>query len=427
VLLQFSVQNYRSIRDRVTLSLLASDTVDHRVPGDTLQLPGVGHVLRTVAVYGPNASGKSTLLDALDDCAMLGHLGRPAALQELGGLTTLEPFALTAQTRSAPTAFELIVWLAEQAWTYRLVLDAERVHQESLRLGAAFSPGKLVFERAGGEVRWGDGLDLGRKRRAFMRFVAEGCRPSQPLLAELRERNAAELSPLHDWLLDVGSVEPETDLVIAQAQAALDDGFRAFLTDFLSTHDLSIDDVRAVVRGDPDTLDRPEAMQAAREGRLWLEFRPHGSEVWLDMDQLSDGTRHLIALAGAFHEIRAHEPSLILVDELDRSLHTAVCRRLLRQAQRRRGTGQFVFTTHDTNLLDPELLAPDAIWFTDKGPDGATALYSLAEFDPAQLTELARDLELGYLQGRFGAVPTATARSSPPASPARRQSAEPAP
>jgi AAA15 family ATPase/GTPase len=96
---------------------------------------------------------------------------------------------------------------------------------------------------------------------------------------------------------------------------------------------------------------------------------------------------------------------ITFLDELDQSFHTELTRHLMELINRRRGRGQFVVTTHDTNLLDAGVFGRDAVWFVEKDTDGAARLYSLAEFDRAQLDALTGRIEQGYLQGRFGAIP----------------------
>ena len=122
----------------------------------------------------------------------------------------------------------------------------------------------------------------------------------------------------------------------------------------------------------------------------------------MDMDDESDGTRQLFSFIGGC--ARAIEQGATLViDELDRSLHPHISKFLLKLFQNRQNEkdAQLIFSTHDTTLLDQEILRRDQIWFTEKNPNQSTRLYPLLEFKPRK----GEALETGYLRGRYGATP----------------------
>ena len=118
---------------------------------------------------------------------------------------------------------------------------------------------------------------------------------------------------------------------------------------------------------------------------------------------MSEGTQKLFALAGPIFEILGRGQALV-VDELDRSLHALLVRRLIGMFQNpdlNQKGAQLIFTTHDTSLLDGELLRRDQIWFAEKDEDQASRLYPLSDFSPRK----GEALERGYLAGRYGGVP----------------------
>ena len=131
-----------------------------------------------------------------------------------------------------------------------------------------------------------------------------------------------------------------------------------------------------------------------------------GKPILFSGEEESDGTRRLLHLGPATY----HGGYSYVIDELERSLHPLLTRMFLERflaagAAPNNAPSQLIFTTHDTNLLDIALLSRDSIWFTEKDAHGASALYSLADFNPEQLAQLGSNLEKGYLQGRFGAIP----------------------
>ena len=131
-----------------------------------------------------------------------------------------------------------------------------------------------------------------------------------------------------------------------------------------------------------------------------VHIGPNGNAVEFEFGRESDGTQRLAHLAPAFFDASA-SPKVFFVDELDRSLHPLLTRMLVQLFLSLRGESQLAFTTHDTNLLDLELLRRDEIWFMEKDREQSTRLYSLVEYKPR--TDLK--LEKNYLQGRFGAIP----------------------
>jgi hypothetical protein len=130
----------------------------------------------------------------------------------------------------------------------------------------------------------------------------------------------------------------------------------------------------------------------------------------MDIFEESDGTQRLLDLAPVLYHSKSPssvEASIFVIDELERSLHPLLTRLFLGHflGQTAGPTSQLIFTTHDTNLLDLALLPRDAVWFVEKNRQGASSVYSLAEFNGDQLDKLGGRVEEGYLQGRFGAIP----------------------
>jgi AAA15 family ATPase/GTPase len=134
----------------------------------------------------------------------------------------------------------------------------------------------------------------------------------------------------------------------------------------------------------------------------WHKQTDSAEEVPLDISEESDGTRKVFEFTGGWLHALKHGATL-LVDELDRSLHPHMTRFLVGLFHSRSNThnAQLVFTTHDTTLLDTDLLRRDQIWFVEKDEHQASHLYSLLEYSPRK----DEALERGYLKGRYGAIP----------------------
>lgn len=408
MLLQFSVKNYKCFRDEVTLSMLAADHVE-RLPGDSVAIPGVGRVLKVAAIYGANASGKSTVLSALTTLAI--HARRGTSPDE----PALElAFALTPEARRSPTRWELSVWAEDTAWNYILTILDGTVIEEALSTGTDGSETVWFHRQSGREstsVTWGEGLTSAGRTTEFLGYVAEGCRPTQPLLAELNSRFVTEIRPLVGWLFRLvweAGEEPHawsdgtTPQTAVAARAATDPGFLEFVQQFVVAFDPTVEEI--ALRGELDAGDE-DRWRLARDERIWLEFTPQGADVSLRTTHLSAGTRRIMELAHSFYLRATKWGGVVLIDELSRNLHPLLAQRLLRTARDASAESQLIFTTHNTGLLDPALLPPDSVWFVDKAHDGAASLYSLAEFKPEQISVLSNDLQRAYLDGRFGGTP----------------------
>lgn len=425
MLLQFTVENAWSFRERTILSMVATPGVTHSARHVATQ-PGQPDVLRVTALYGANASGKSNLVKAMKWAwTLVGKGVRP------GEQLPIPAFRLTPNP-SPVSSFEFELLLDGVRWSYGLAARPTQVEAEWLFRQLPGKNEELVFERGapvGGQslITLGKGLRLKQRRRAFLEFVKEGTRIEQPFVSECIERSVTELQPFTAWFKESGALfmgagipVPGRERFMAENASLL-----GFVSDMLSKSGtgveevaikLSVDDVDTTLL-DAVTHDQsPNAWRAlvqavADREAIHLAFRPRrGVDLSLGLDEQSDGTIRLMDLAQVlFVAIHSETTTLIIVDELERSLHPLVTRfflsRFLETTSNR--AVQLLFTTHDTNLLDLADLPRDAIWFAEKDREGSTHLFSLAEFKGEQLDQLAGDVERGYLRGRFGAIPFA--------------------
>ncbi len=393
MLLQFTVENVLSFQGEAVLSLLAAPGVEHSAQ-QIVQIEGLSQpVLRIAALYGANASGKSNLVKALTMAAVLVARGTPPGRQ-----IQVLPFKLDQQSLGRPCRFEFELWAEGARWSYGFAATTQRIVSEWLFRYVEDSE-FCVFRRADGagqvpDVDIGDALSLSEERRQFLKFVAEGTRHEQLFLAEARQRNVSELEPLFRFFVDLWidrvllSDDPDHLLIS-------DEEHLSFASSLLRETGTGVQgiEVKEHLDGD-DTL-------------LFVHPRPGSAERFLmEADEESDGTRRLVELAPRWFTLEQNSRTVV-VDELERSLHTLLSRHLIERflASDPTSSGQLIFTTHDTNLLDLTLLPRDSIWFVEKDQGGRSSLYSLAEFKAEQLEQLGPQLEQGYLKGRFGAIP----------------------
>lgn len=408
MLIEFSFENFRSIREAVTLSMVAGR--GRLSPRNCVACPGEKNLrlLRCAVVYGANASGKSNLITALR--AMVERVRHGLNTGPSPFLPRLSPFRLDPVTAGEPSRFEIVFTARGIRFVYGLAVRDSIVHQEWLH---AWPHGRMrvVFERStSAEV--GASLNLGGDWPGAARSAAASIPDSELLLTHPAARDQPLLQIARDWFHDdlrcVGPFPDFTgELDVTTELATIDPEARKRLVDFLRLADLGISDFRIEPDGGADPSDPESAARLRRRITLIHEaVSPEGktTEVPLDsFEEESSGTQKFFALAGAWFEALSRG-TLLVVDELDLRLHPLLTRRLVElfyDEQSNPKGAQLIFTTHDSSLLNAELFRRDQIWFAEKTPEGATSLYSLADFRPRR----GENFRAGYLEGRYGAIP----------------------
>jgi AAA15 family ATPase/GTPase len=422
MLVQFAVENVLSFREQAVLSLAP--------PAPGAQPLGIA------AIYGPNASGKSNLLNAMAMAWRLVVKGTPA-----GERIQVSRFKLPQGTKGKAARFEFIICLGQDYYSYGFAVTRDEVVEEWLFQGTSAQQDEALFERTCGPnrkvlIEFGSRLRGAQKKNGFLDFVAEGTRPNQLFLREAEDRNVAGIEPVMSWfrnLLVLGTNVIKPGLPVDIESSA---EFRDFVSALLGELDTGIlrvdaktstnlptdfpDAQRERLRSmtDRDLMTRDASVEVGevfvggttpRHVRLVAQHQGFDEGATFSHDEESDGTRKLMHLAPILFGVRKDAgPQVFVVDELERSLHSLLVLDFIKRHKERgkeAGANQLIFTTHDTNLLDRGLLEPSEIWFVEKGEDGGSHLYSLAEFKAEELNQLTGKIEQGYLNGRFGAIP----------------------
>lgn len=423
MLVEFSVSNYRSIRDRVTLSLVASADESH--PSNYFKdVAGKHRLLKTAAIYGANASGKSNVIAALHT---MRRVIRESHTAQRGEPIPVVPFRLDKQTANAPTEFEIVFIIDSARYVYGFAADRERIHGEWLTeagLGGARVVPRNLFQRS----LQPDGIayrqEFGAHWKPAKTGIADDTLENQLFLSKFAQNNHPIAGRVLDWFrerLRSMSSEPEDAGELAYTASLCDkeEKTRERVQQMLRDADLGIEDfacrkvprqesrewqrlpssVRKRIlkdmgeRADPTVLQAILTKHQMTDGSGFAEFD-------LKRDE-SSGTQRFFSLAGPFID-SMRSGNILFCDELDSSLHPALSRALVRMVHQNTTTPfQFVFTTHDCSLLDADLLRRDQVWFTEKNKSMATDLYSLSDVKPRS----GENFRKGYLNGRYGAIP----------------------
>lgn len=415
MLIEFSVSNFRSIRERQTLSLAAS-------AGDELRTtnviktgaPATPDLLRSAVVYGPNAAGKSNLILALQFIQNLVLNSAQGGQQ--GDEIKVSPFLMDGgEAVAEPSEFELIFVEGDVRYQYGVVLTRQRIESEWLIAYPKGSP-QTWFERdASGEAGWKFGANFKGQRKLWQ----DATRDNALFLSTAVQLKSEQLLPVFDWFrLRLRVIAPYTRLapVFSIQECERDQQIQSNVVDFLKSADLGIDGIkisRHKVKPDEIQLpkDMPEQVRQQVMRTLALERTelhllhktPDGKDVLLGLNEESGGTQQLFGLAGPLLDV-LRRGRVLVIDELDTSLHPLLMRNLVRMfhdPEINRENAQLIFSTHDTTILDREIFRRDQVWFVEKDRTQQTRLYPLTDFSPRKDENFGR----GYLQGRYGAVP----------------------
>jgi hypothetical protein len=412
VLIRFAVGNHRSIKEPVELSLVAVDE-DRAAVRHFERLPE--GILTLAAIYGPNASGKSNVLDALSWVSSAVR----NSLRAWDDLIPRDPFRFAGGTE-APSVYEIDFIVDGVRHIYSLQVSDEAVLFEELISYPERRPRQL-FVREGQELHF-------RRGTAGAGGVRELLTPTTLVLALAQRFALAELKGPARFVSNISAPfmrRRPYRRSIGFSRFSEDSGLGDTARIFLAAHRASISaeaergTLQKIRQGDLDAalallryadlgIDDVEVVQHDDSGRSRLELRlvhRSGEERALfELDEESDGTQMWFRLLGpALVALRTGIP--MLLDEIDASLHPILSARLLelfRDPKVNKANAQLIFTTHDTTLLGE--LNRDEVWLTEKSSQGATTLTPLAAFGGDRVRK-SLNLERAYLQGRFGAVP----------------------
>lgn len=402
MLVEFRVENHRSIRDEQVLTMEAGRV---GVPEDVRPRTLEGHasaLLPVAALYGANASGKSNALDAIG-WMQQAVLDSYRSWDPTGGVPR-SPFAW-GEHAARPSLFEVTMLVDGVRHQYGFVADDERFVEEWLY---AWPHGRRQtwFEREGTSFKFGEHL------RGENHLIGGVTRPNALYLSVAAQHRHEQLGAVYGWFDAINGPSDGTPieewlaaLLDPRADDALASGASlASIKSLLATADLGIVDLRA--RELPGH-DRPRARRGRPKVQILLRHVSEVADAWLPLEEESDGTVMLLELARPMLHALA-TGGLVVVDELEDSLHPLLALRLVERFNDPRSNpkhAQLVFSTHDTNLLGTTLGEPalrrDQVWLTEKDAQGATAIYPLTDYKPRK----AENLERGYLQGRYGAIP----------------------
>jgi len=409
MLIGFRFQNFRSFLAEQSFSFsTSSDRTHESTHLIKTGMKAVPRISKAAIVFGPNASGKTNLLIALATFRDLILHSSGYSDSQFSERHT--PFRF-GPSMTQPTEFEIDVLLDRVRYRYAISYDSQRIRFERLlvyRTGKSQRWFERRFEEATRKDTWAPFSPNFSGPREMWR---KATRPKALFLTTAAQLNSEQLAPLLDWIehrLEILFPGDMTD-VNRIAMRIQDETFKTRVLELLSAVDIHVDDVRFAEQ-DPSRADPapPPGAGFLRRGSAhrsieFLHARDGLVPMWLDSVFEAAGTQRLIGLFGPLLQA-AENGKLLLIDEFDASLHPLVARFLVRLINDPRVSSkgaQLLLTSHNTTLMDLDILRRDEIWLVQLDDKHASNLLPLLRSSPRKHELIAKN----YLKGRYGAVP----------------------
>lgn len=409
MIIDFSIQNFRSIKDEVTLSLHVENPKQHLASHVTYPARDKIGVLRSVGIYGANASGKSNILFAFEALRYIAC--RSGDLKEGKKIPCYEPYRLSETTRNAPVKFELEFFNKDNIrYLYQISFDENVILEESLD----FYPTRQkanIFKRSEGDtwetISFGGLYKGGTKRIPFFNNNSYLSKAGENAGTPDMVRNVYKYirsSLVHIGLNDrVMLKDFHENVTLVQR-----------VSTFLCQVDTGVTDIKAKIADVSDDINLPDYISKEWKDKFLEQRRKTfmfshktesgGLEQFKQGDE-SDGTQKLFSIIPLLIEA-FDNGEVLIIDELDSSLHPHIAEliiKLFNDSEINTKNAQLIFSTHNIQLMDSENLRRDQIWFTEK-KHNSTSLYSLDEFDKNKVKSDSPFYNW-YHEGRFGALP----------------------
>ena len=395
MLCQFTVRNFKSIRDEVTFDMQAAAISEHedRIIKDTdgeLYLP-------VSAVYGPNGGGKSNVLEALHSLVtkVLRPLYATSNNEEIAirmKKLVIEPFAFDKETVNEPTEFELFFRTALAEYRYELVVKKDVIEYEKLdRIKLETGRKSALFERD---------RDAILLKGDFARLkTSDELSDTLPLLSYLgiTYRKNGVVRDVIDWFdekidfLNYGNPIQELGMAVSDSEAV-----KTLMLQMIQEMDLDIVDFR-VEEKENERLE------------IFTKHVVNEYEAELNLFDESSGTKKIFGLLPFIAESLLHGTTLV-IDELDAKIHPVLLKYLIMtfsNMEKNKKGAQLIFTSHDLSTMNNDVFRRDEIWFVAKGNRQNSKLYSLVEFKNENGESVRKDAKFDkqYLGGKYGADP----------------------
>ncbi len=411
MLLQFSVENYTSIKNKCVLDL--TPTVDKEHPENIL-MRGEQKALNVITVYGANASGKSNLFKAMTSAL---NIIRNSENTQINMLLPIMPFKFDGSSQTKPSSFEFtFVANDEKKYVYGFSATPEEITEEYLYCYNSAKPSVIFDFTYKAEL---PEYKFSRSSKSELVPLLEKRTKNKLFISTATAWNATSTKVAFEWLATgVNTITNVNELSNVSLDKYRTDDSKEYIqfAKMLMKHaDINISDfdinitetevspLSFMINGQTITPAKNYNVEVLTS-HLIKDENGQETKYKLNLQEESLGTNQLFLYAPLLKDIIDNGATLF-VDELDKSLHPFIVKYIInmfRDESINKNGAQLIATTHETVLLSLDMLRRDQIYFTEKDSDtGITSLYSLNEFSVRK----SDNVEKGYLLGRYGAIP----------------------
>lgn len=413
MIIDFSVKNFRSIAEKVTLSLIAGKGNELEQNVYSLEEPTKLNLLRSAVIYGPNAAGKSNIIQAIT--TMADMIVESATGSKASDLIDVTPFKLDSSLTKQPSEFEIDFIVEGVRYQYGFSATAERIYEEWLYAFPKSRPQKWfirVWDIEEQDYKWDFGSSLLGEKQIWVKSTRENAL----FLSTAIQLNSKQLKPIHEWFYNKFKFTALKGWDHEYSAKQCLDEKKDIVLSFLQAADVGIDDILVTKeKFNPNDLpdDMPDAlkqlfvdsMQGQDEYKVkTLHKDEAGNLIPFNLQDESQGTRKIFSFAGPLaHSLLTG--NVLFIDELNDNLHPKLVEfivSLFHSPKVNHKGAQLIFTTHETSILNQDIFRRDQVWFVEKDKKRSTQLFPLSDFSPRKGRE---NLEASYLDGRYGALP----------------------
>lgn len=446
MLLRFTVKNFLSFKDDTEFNMFVGK--NYRTHPEHVRETSSGvSLIKAAAIYGANGAGKSNLVEAID---FLKFLVTEEKEEETVLLPKSSKFKLDKQCAEKSSVFRIEFEAKDVHYDYAVEIVKGEISDEWLYIveNADKDQANLVFRRKKDapinfEFKLND-EDLSFIRGYEKKKILKSNETFLSLIPEILG-DYPILVQAFRWFEELRIIRPHSDTLSIPIISSQEE-VRKFASNLLKSSKTGVLDIHvSEVKFDvffsyddedykvkiedylKDLYERHEGEIEQKDSKkyqfgtaFWkkgklnyatyndnnepvvLVLKPiHNDNIQFDLGEESDGTNRLLELAPVFYNL-LEKDTVVIVDEIERSMHPILAKQLLNLfLNKSKNKSQLIFTTHESNLLDQSLLRQDEIWFTEKRKEGSTDLFPLSDFSERH----DKDIQKGYLQGRYGAIP----------------------
>jgi len=415
MLIQFSVNNYRSIKDTISLNMLVSKSKNDKLK-NYFSVRNY-KLLRSAVIYGANASGKSNIVRAM--AFMRNFVLNAFKIIQSTDKLPHEPFKLSSETDNNSTSFEIIFFKNNIKYRYGFEYDSDTIYSEWLFADEKGKEAKLFVRDLDEEdyvnrEKFKEGLKFFDKKNKKINISK-----NQLFIWKCDQENGEISKSILDWfknfnVLDGVSIREHITLDLIGKL-----NLKNEVLELIKIADVDIDDIVIeeeevndfeklpyVVKSNI-LLDKIQKISKISINTKHKKYDKNGNVIGEEEFELSNestGTQKLFSLAAPIIDT-LQNGKVLVVDELEANLHPILTQYLIKlfnNEKSNKTNAQLIFTTHDTNLLKPYIFRRDQVWFSEKNKFSSTEIYSLVEFKGVRASE---DFEKQYIQGKYGAIP----------------------